>query len=309
MTEERTSPESALRALLTSLSSDTEATHEFDPHYLESLLSLIRATEDVSERDVSVAGLVHTSLRSFAVNDGAPPEDMPVLSAPDLQIERAPRLGESLIQLPKAEYEGPAAHLVALLNERRSMPYFSPEALTLSDLANLLEGALGTRELLSAYNRRDLPLRRFPSAGGLQPLDFQLVVRRVESVEPGIYQYNPVSRSLSLQEAGEFGVPLVEATLQTDWVFYAPVVVAIVGRLDRCHWKYGSRGYRYLNVDCGCAYLNLHLMAESLELFGNAVAAFDDDKTNSLFRLDGIDQFVNLLFAVGHRPSRWGSEG
>lgn len=185
------------------------------------------------------------------------------------------------------------------------MPYFSPEPLELVDLATLLESALGSRELVDAYNRRDVPLRMFPSAGGLQPLDVHVMVSNVRDIERGQYRYNPVDRSLVLLEQGDIRVPLVEAVIQTDWIYYAPVVVVLVGRLDRCYWKYGTRGYRYLNVDTGCAYLALHLVAEAMGLFGNPLAAFDDDRMNELLRLDGRDRFANLLFAVGRRPPRW----
>ena len=299
----------SLRDLLAVLGM-AEVDDDLDSDFAASLLSVIAASARLRGRPgVVAAHVVHAALRSFALSDGAPPEDMPVLSAPDLEIDiLADQVDCPVLDvrpLPPATSIGSMATLRQLLDDRRSMPYFSPQPIQLAELATLLDTAVGSRSLVDAYNRRDVPRRPFPSAGGLQPIDVHVIVRHVVDLESGRYRYNPVGHSLSFLERGDFGVPLVEAAIQTDWLYYAPVVVALVGRLDRCFWKYGTRGYRYLNVDTGCAYFALHLAAEAMGLFGNALAAFDDDRMNELFRLDGHDRFANLLFAVGHRPSRW----
>lgn len=275
--------------------------------YLAAIEALLVASTRLQDQPgAAVADLVHAALRSYAVTDGAPPEDMAVLTSPDLQVDLDAETGSQVVDLPAAPRPtGGLAALRSVLDERRSMPYFSPRPVTLIELATLLEHAVGTRSVVDAYNRRDLPLRRFPSAGGLQPVDIHVIARDVDGLVPGTYRHNPVAGTLVLREEGDFGVPLVEAAIQTDWLYYAPVVVVLVGRPDRIRWKYGSRGYRYLLVDTGCAYLALHLVAQAMGLFANALAAFDDDRMNALLRLDGRDHVTNLLLAVGHPPARW----
>lgn len=307
--------ESAARQLVGEiLALEDEEREELSSSFLGAVTEVLRAAHDLrAGTGVTAANVVHASLRSFAITDGAPPEDMPVLTAPPFDIDRPANLAESVgqpdrslsVELPTTVPTGRLEALEQLLQDRRSMPYFADRALDLVTLSSLLKAAVGTRELVDAYNRRDLPLRRFPSAGGLQPVDVHLIARNVSGLDAGHYRLNPVGESLVLLEEGDFGVPLVEASIQTDWIFYAPATLILVGRLDRCFWKYGTRGYRFLNVDTGCAYMSLHLAAEALGLHGNALAAFDDDRMNRLLRLDGVNSFANLAFAVGHRPARW----
>lgn len=248
-----------------------------------------------------LAHFLHASLRSNTAADGAAPQDYLVLSAPDLGI--GDRSGRQRHPLPSDPPER-LAPLHRLLNTRRSIPYYSTAPMELATLAAILGTALGSRELLPAYNRRDVPSRMFPSAGGLQPVDAYVFANRVDGLEPGIYRYDPVDHALVQFERGDCRRRLVEATVHTDWLFYAPAVIALVGNFARVSWKYGTRGYRFLNVDTGVAAQNLYLATHALGLHGNAVAAFDDDRFNELLRLDGADQFTNLLFAAGGRAAR-----
>jgi SagB-type dehydrogenase family enzyme len=268
----------------------------------------LAAEAAADEPGASLAHVLHAATRTSVTADGAPPEDMPVLAAPPLEIGNGSSAGAALVPLPPSPSDNAAAAHVEirrLLDERRSMPYFARRPLSLVELADLLDTAVGSRGMQFAYNRGDVPSRRFPSAGGLQPLDFHVLACNIDTVEPGHYRFDPVQRTLALEERGDFRVPLIESALETDWLFHAPAVVALVGRLDRCFWKYGSRGYRFLNVDTGVAAMSLSIVAQADGLAANCVAAFDDDKLNALLRLDGRDAFVNLLFAVGHRPPRW----
>jgi SagB-type dehydrogenase family enzyme len=176
--------------------------------------------------------------------------------------------------------------------------------MSLESLGALLGSALGSRELLAAYNRRDVPSRMFPSAGGLQPVDAYVIANRVAGLERGVYFYDPVRHELAVHDRGDCRQRVVEAAVHTDWLFHAPVVIALVGNFARVSWKYGTRGYRYLNVDTGVVTQNLYLVAHAMGMAGNAIAAFDDDAFNDLLRLDGADQFTNLLFAAGGRATR-----
>lgn len=287
----------ATDALMAALDRGVE-TGEIGAAYARLVGELLDNSADLRERDdLRLAHLLHASLRSSTNADGAPPEELPTLVAPDLEIEREGRATALPDELPDG-----AAELHELLHARRSVPYFHRRPMQIATLGSLLSLALGTRELRSGYGRRDIPWRMFPSAGGLQPLDAYVFVNRVEELASGVYFYNPVRHELVEHELGDFRTRLVEAAIHTGWLLYAPVVVALVGNLRRVCWKYGSRGYRYMNVDTGVATMNLYLAGQALGLHGNAVAAFDDDAFNALLRLDGSWELTNLLFAAGEPP-------
>lgn len=254
----------------------------------------------------ALAQLIHPNFRWTVTDEGAPPEDMPVLTSPDLEVDI---FSQEAIALPAIANEERHEHIPALrelLDERRAMPYYSERPMSAADLSLLLDTALGTREMLFAYNRTDNPSRRFPTAGGLQPIDTYVAAQNVEGVVPGIHRYNPVAHELAPYEVGDVRVRLIEAALQTDWLFHAPIVLIFVVNLDRVLWKYGTRGYRYAHVDTGIATMNVLLTAQAMGMFSNPVAAFDDDLYNEIMGVDGSTRFVNLLVAVGHRPAKWG---
>lgn len=274
--------------------------------YAALLQKLVRNTEHlVDERPEWLCEILHPNFRWSVTDEGAPPGDMPVLTAPDLRVDTPGSAPISLSEYDPAEFGSALGELHQLVEERRAMPYFSPEPLTLKMLTALLETSLGNREMLFAYNRRDVPSRRYPSAGGLQPIDTYVAAHNVEGVPIGIYHYNPVASELMPFELGDPRVRLIDNALQTDWLFHAPVVLIFVTNLDRVLWKYGTRGYRFSHVDTGVATMNVLLTAQALGLFSNPVAAFDDDLYNEMMGLNGRTQFVNLLIAAGHKPARW----
>src|SRR5690606_28909750 len=79
---------------------------------------------------------------------------------------------------------------------RRSERDFSAEPLTLEHLSTLLHHGAGTTGTVSGYGYRRLPLRTFPSAGGLQSPELYVSVQAVSGVPPAIYHYHPLDHAL-----------------------------------------------------------------------------------------------------------------
>lgn len=250
----------------------------------------------MTDDTVRVGHLVHRCLRAEANVDGA--DLSKTLRAPDLKVGRD---GAGRVSLPSG-VPPEAEEFHELTRLRRSTPVFSFDPLPLEKLAAALKMTFGSKGLDRAYQRRDIPRRVFPSAGGLQSLDIHVFVNNVAGVERGRYEYDPLDHSLVLAEAGDFRIPVVEASFATNWLMHAQVVMAIVGNYERVAWKYGTRGYRYMAMDAGVTCGQLYLAAASLGLAVNAVAAFQDDATNRLLRVDGRDQFTQLLIALGNKP-------
>ena len=69
----------------------------------------------------------------------------------------------------------------------------------------------------------------------------------------------------------------------------------------RMTWRYGERGYRYLHLDAGHVCQNLYLAAESLGAGVCAIGAFDDDLVNQALGLEGEDEFVIYIAALGKK--------
>jgi SagB-type dehydrogenase family enzyme len=71
--------------------------------------------------------------------------------------------------------------------------------------------------------------------------------------------------------------------------------------VSRSAQKYGDRCYRYIYLDAGHIGGQLQLAAQALGLGSVNIGAFYDDAVNRLFGLDGVEETVVYLTAVG-RP-------
>ena len=259
------------------------------------------AVELHARTDLHVAHLLHRSVRAEASKDGPPVSRIATMRAPELRI--TPPAGLRQVPLPTDPPEA-LADLYEIVTARRSTPMFGPGALTLEELAGVLQASFAMKGTERGYQRRDIPKRVAASAGGLQSYDAQVLVNKVEGLDPGRYAYDPVAHALNLLEPGDFRSPLLEATIESGWTVHAQAVLALTGDFPRVSWKYGTRGYRYMGLDAGVVTAHVYLAATVLDLSVNAIAAFADDRLNALLRLDGQDQFAQLLITLGRRPGR-----
>jgi SagB-type dehydrogenase family enzyme len=67
----------------------------------------------------------------------------------------------------------------------------------------------------------------------------------------------------------------------------------------RSKWKYEQRAYRYIYLDAGHMAQNLALATVSLGLGSCQIAALYDDEANSMVGVDGIEESVIYMTAVG----------
>lgn len=249
-----------------------------------------------ADEDLRMAHVVHRVMRAEANTDGADLSQS--VRSPDLEVGRE---GETRIALFD-DVPDQVREFDELTRSRRSTPVFNFGPLSLEELSTFLRMSCGAKGVDRAYQRRDIPRRVFASAGGLQSLDIQVVVQNVVGIEPGRYHYDPLDHSLVLAEAGDFRLPVVGTSFGTNWLMHAQAIVAIIGNFERVAWKYGSRGYRYMGLDAGNVCGQMYLSGAAMNLAINAVAAFQDDAANALFRVDGRDQFTQLLVSVGNKP-------
>ena len=143
--------------------------------------------------------------------------------------------------------------------------------------------------------------RTAPSAGALYPVETYLSVQNVETVDNGLYHFQPAEFCLEKLEMGKCGDKVAEAALGQSFLARAGAVFIWSAVLRRNFSKYGHRGMRYIMMDAGHICQNLLLAAEALGLGACPVAAFYDDEMNGLLELDGEQESVIYLAAVGNK--------
>src|SRR5205823_2803273 len=121
-------------------------------------------------------------------------------ATPDLQLSMTRAVRR--LPLPRRELPPPRRPGLALwdaIGERRSCRQFEDRPIKTRDLSALLHAAYGvTHALESDDGRHALPLRAVPSGGALYPLELYVAVLRGEGLEPGLYHFDPLQRTLAV---------------------------------------------------------------------------------------------------------------
>lgn len=179
----------------------------------------------------------------------------------------------------------------AALARRRSVREFAEQGLTLANAGQLLWAAQGVTDPEGA--------RTAPSAGALFPLDAWLVANRVDTLQAGLYRYEPGSHRLWVHLWGDLAITLGHAAAGQAWIARAPAVIVVTATYSRMTPKYGQRARRYVHLEAGHAAQNVYLQAQSLGLGVTEVGAFDDDEVRRLLRLPH-DTRPLVLLPAGH---------
>lgn len=190
------------------------------------------------------------------------------------------------IPLPEPVATG-ALSLESALRSRRSIRNFSPQSLTLAEVAQLLWAAQGVTGPGGT--------RTAPSAGALYPLELYLVTGNVSDLAKGVYRYQPIGHSLIRVADGDQRAELATAALGQDWVNEAAAVIVVAAAPARTMRKYGQRGVRYVHLEAGHSAQSIHLQAVALNLGTVIVGAFDDDKVKKIVSLFNDEQPLCLL--------------
>lgn len=180
------------------------------------------------------------------------------------------------------------------LRQRKSIRNFQDKAISQRRLSYLLWASTGIQRIEDGYE-----FRTAPSAGALYPVETYVVVNNVRKLETGVYHYSVRSHELDLIKQGDFKRPITAAALGQGMCAAASVVFAWSAIFERCKWKYAQRAYRYIYLDAGHIAENLALAAVSLNLGSCEIGALYDDHVNAILGIDGTEESVLCMAAVG----------
>ncbi|MBM3296921.1 MAG: SagB/ThcOx family dehydrogenase [Candidatus Aminicenantes bacterium] len=203
--------------------------------------------------------------------------------------------GAPRVALPPPD---PAASLARPLGDalraRRSVRSYSPRSLSTAELSTLLWASQGISRLEQGF-----AFRTAPSAGALYPIETYVSAQNVAGLEAGLYHHDVREHALELVRPGDPRHSLARAALDQDFLAAAPAVFVWTAVFARSKWKYRQRAYRYVYLDAGHIAQNLALAAVALGLGSCQIAALYDDEVNGLLGLDGVEESVVYMSAVG----------
>lgn len=220
------------------------------------------------------------------------------LPAGYLDWSRKPERYKTYLRARKVRLEPPQRKggmpLWEAIQERRSCRSFREAPLSRESLSQLLWASQGVTKTL-----KDFELRSAPSAGALYPIETYLAVLNVEGIEAGIYHYDVMRHELELLNAGDFRESVASAALDQEFASEANVVFIWTAVFERSKWKYKQRAYRYIYLDAGQIAQNLALAAVAQGLGSCQIGALYDDEVNALIEIDGEEESVVYMTAVG----------
>lgn len=220
------------------------------------------------------------------------PTAAPVVAAsPTPYPQVAARSYTETIALPKAKLTG-GLPLYQAIAERRTRREFSEKKVTQSELAQMLFSGQGMVDPAGTK-------RTIPSARESYPMTIYVVVRSVEGLEPGIYEYLPKTHALGVLPTKDLLTATKESGIQ-DAAQKSPVVFLVSAAIGNYQAKTKSLTTSATYLETGHIGQNLYLTAESLKMSTVVMAGFDSSKVTKAFGIDPAEM-VQYVVPFGHR--------
>jgi len=202
--------------------------------------------------------------------------------------------GARIVALPEPRLEVglPTARAIAT---RRSTRSYSGQPITLDELSRFLFLTSGISSDKFGNARRTAP-----SSGALYPIEVYPIVHNIDGMERGVYHYAYREHALELVRAEDMRGRVVEQGLGQEFLGQCGAVLFVTMILQRMRPKYQDRSYRYGLLEAGHVGENAYLAATEMGLGACGIGAFMDDAMNEMLGVDGVEEAVVYMLAVGH---------
>jgi SagB-type dehydrogenase family enzyme len=146
----------------------------------------------------------------------------------------------------------------------------------------------------------DYHFRAAPSAGALYPIEIYVAASEVEGLETGLYHFSPADLRMAGLRRGDWRSYIADAAVSRPSIRNARAVIALSAIYWRSEWKYRARAYRYCYWDAGTLLANLLAAAAAEEISAEVITAFEDPAFETLLGIDGDQEGMIALVALGH---------
>lgn len=196
-----------------------------------------------------------------------------------------------MIDLPQPDLDGNMS-LEKAMYSRRSRRTFSQDQVTMQELSQILWSAQGITD--------ESGHRTAPSGKSAYPFTVYIVVRNVEDLDPGLYQYLPEEHQLGLLGLANAGDLLTSAGVQQG-AQDAPIVLLPTASYGKMKAVFPDNDpVPNTLLEAGHIGQNVYLQVEAMGMSTVVMGGFNAVKVGEVLNLDPAEDVIYLI-PVGHR--------
>ena len=208
----------------------------------------------------------------------------------------------TIIKLPDVNPAIAKKGMYDSIKDRRSTRLYSEENISLEELSYLLWATQG----ITRTTKSGLTLRTVPCSGATHSFESYLIIMGVEGLDQGVYRYEPIEHNLLfIAQVGKMGDQVDDITLDQPFVQNFAKKAAVLFAWStipyRSEWKFDTTAHKKILIDIGHVCQNLYLASESVDLGACAIGIYDQEKVDLLLEIDGEEEFVIYMAAVGKK--------
>lgn len=212
---------------------------------------------------------------------------------------------EKVIDLPQMRRDVITKYdLYDCINDRRSVRIYSGEYISIDELSYMLWATQGIKCILGDGIGT---LRNVPANGAVHSFETYLLITRVEGLQKGVYRYLPLRHSLYFMYPLENIESVIdEATPDQPYIPHFAEKAAILFAWScipyRAEYKFDVTAHKNILIDVGHVCQNLYIAGESVNCGTCAIGNYNQQYIDKVLQLDGEEEFVIYLAAVGKKP-------
>ena len=169
----------------------------------------------------------------------------------------------------------------------------------LPTLGRLLQRSNGILKTSTTPWGKEVAYRAAGQTGARFHLELYLVTGDTPELPAGVYHYDAKANTLRTLRTGDYRRFVTEATGNEPAIAAAPAILIVTSQIWRNAWRYLDRTYRHVNWDMGTMLTNTLAMAASAEIPAEVVFGYADGVIEQLLGIDGKDELVAGLVALG----------
>jgi len=228
---------------------------------------------------------IHTYVRNILHEPG-------LNTVPEHVLQRMP--GKQYPRMPKHTFPIPEPLTINLQNtlEGRTSNRNSSLAkpITVTELSTLLGHSL---RALTPNGRR-----RYPSGGGLYPVEAYLIAHNIQGLARAVYHYDPENHEVSELWPIPKETSLTHLFRWTEWAAFSSGILVLTAVWQRSAKKYGDFTYPTTLIESGHMGQNVNLVATALGLSVCNIAGFNHSEICDILGLRDDEQAL-LAIAFG----------